>query len=78
MSHETQQKLFSFLSQEFGVQALQSDMSEIERIVSNEDIKLLNISQCEIRACYERIGVRNSNVLMSIDARLDEMLFFEE
>ena len=36
MTNTTQQKLFSFLEQEFGAIALDSDMIEIERIIMDE------------------------------------------
>lgn len=70
MTNETQTKLHAMLEQEFGAIALQSDMDEIEHIVCADDLRLLTIAQAEIRAMYNRVGIRSSNLLVQIDQRL--------
>ena len=72
MTTDANQKLFSYLDQDFNISLLESEMSEIEHIVCADDLRLLTLARIEIEALHNRTGYRTSNILQQIERRLDE------
>ena len=72
MTTNANQKLFSYLDQDFNISLLESEMSEIEHIVCADDLRLLTLARIEIEALYSQTGYRTSNILQQIEKRLDE------
>ena len=72
MQQHAQTSLFALLSQEFDVQALQTDMQEIERIVCADDVALLRVVRNELASLYQRTRRPNELLLQGIDERLSQ------
>jgi hypothetical protein len=69
MDAESKEKLWSYLSEENNVIALESDMKEIEYISCKEDLQLLK----KVISSYEEVGYLTTNILEEIKSRLEEV-----